>query len=86
VRGVDINVITNTVVKEIKELPGLKNPLPKRKLGNRIVFAVSKGIGEAGLDSEPTLRKLVSSICLDDNYKIRRDGVFFLKEYFKDYK
>jgi hypothetical protein len=27
--------------------------------------------------------KLVLSICHDNNYKIRRDGVLFLKDYFQ---
>ena len=27
--------------------------------------------------------KLILSVCHDNNYKIRRDGVIFLKEYFK---
>lgn len=27
--------------------------------------------------------KLIMSICSDNNYKIRRDGVIFLKEYLK---
>ena len=60
--------------------------MPKRKRGIRLVFSTAKGLGEIGLENEPTLWRLVKSICADNNYKIRRDGVIFLKEYFKQSK
>jgi len=65
----------------IKDIPSLKNPFPKRKLGNRLVFAVAKNVGEEGFDKNPTIMNLVLSIMHDNNYKIRRDGVIFMKEY-----
>ena len=64
-------------------MPGLKHPFAKRKRGNRLVFSVAKNIGEENMDKDPLMLKLVMSICQDNNYKIRRDGVIFMKEYLK---
>ena len=65
----------------IMELPGLKNPFPKRKRGNKLVASFSKQVGEEGFDKEPMIIKIMMGICHDNNYKIRMDGVIFLKEY-----
>ena len=53
----------------------------KRKRGNRLVTSLAKMIGEKGFDKEPMVLKLSMGICNDNNYKIRMDGVLFLKEY-----
>ena len=45
------------------------------------MFAVAKNVGEEGFDKNPTIMNLVLSIMHDNNYKIRRDGVIFMKEY-----
>ena len=58
VGDVEIPFLQENVIKVIKDMPSMKNPLPKRKRGNRLVFTVSKNIGEKGLDKEPTLIKL----------------------------
>jgi hypothetical protein len=63
------------------DMPSLKNPLPKRKKGNRLLMSFVKQLGEAGFDKEPGLLKLVLAICHDNNYKIRLDGVLFFKDY-----
>jgi hypothetical protein len=81
VRNIDSKFLNEAVIQVIKDIPSLKNPFPKRKLGNRLVFAVAKNIGEEGFDKNPAIMNLVLSICHDNNYKIRRDGVIFLKEY-----
>ena len=44
---------------------------------------MAKNVGEVGIDDDPQLLKSIKIICSDNNYKIRRDGVLFLKEYFK---
>lgn len=62
-------------------MPSLKNPLPKRKKGNRLLITFAKQIGEVGFDKEPAVLKLVQGICHDNNYKIRLDGVLFFKDY-----
>lgn len=80
-RNIDSKFLNEAVIQVIKDIPSLKNPFPKRKLGNRLVFAVAKNIGEEGFDKNPAIMNLVLSICHDNNYKIRRDGVIFLKEY-----
>jgi hypothetical protein len=80
VNRVESNFLNESVIEVIKNIPSLKNPLPKRKLGNRLVFAVAKNVGEEGLDKNPNIMKLVMH---DNNYKIRRDGVIFLRDYIK---
>lgn len=83
---VDTQYISQSVIPHIESIPGLKNPLPKRKRGNRLVFAMCKNIGEENLDKDPKFVKLMLSICHDNNYKIRRDGVLFLREYIMEKK
>ena len=39
-------------------------------------------IGEEGLDKMPTYVSLMESVFQDNNYKLRIDGVIFLKDYF----
>ena len=82
----DSKFVAENVTKAIKDIPGLKHPLPKRKRGNRLVFSVAKNIGEDGLDKDPLLLKLINGICDDNNHRIRKDGCIFLKEYFKQDK
>ena len=86
VSRVEIKYISENVTKIMKDIPGLKNPLVKRKRGNRLIFAVAKNIGEKNIDKDPFIMKLIYQICQDNNYKIRRDGVVFLKEYILESK
>lgn len=53
VSRVDMKFVTENVIKVIKDIPGLKNPQPKRKRGNRLVFAVAKHLGEEKFDKDP---------------------------------
>ena len=75
--------VSANVVAPIKELLGRENPLPRRKLGNRMLFSVVKHTGEPFFDADPQTLKLMLAVCRDGNYKIRRDGVIFLREYFE---
>ena len=83
VSRLDIKFVAEFITKPLKDMPGLKHPFAKRKRGNRLVFSVAKNIGEENMDKDPLMLKLVMSICQDNNYKIRRDGVIFMKEYLK---
>lgn len=47
-----------------------------------MLFSVAKHLGESFFDKDPHILKLILSVCRDGNYKIRRDGVIFLREYF----
>lgn len=47
-------------------------------------MSFAKQISEAGFDKEPSVLKLVLAICHDNNYKIRMDGVLFLKDYLNE--
>jgi hypothetical protein len=75
--------VSTHVVAPIKELLAHQNPFPRRKLGNRMLFSVAKHTGEPFFDADPHTLKLVLAVCRDGNYKIRRDGVIFLREYFE---
>lgn len=47
---------------------------------------MAKIVGEEGFDQEPLILKLILAILHENNYKIRLDGVSFLKDYLKDEK
>jgi hypothetical protein len=47
---------------------------------------MAKTVGETGFDKENLIIKMILNILHDTNYKIRLDGVHFLKEYLKDEK
>lgn len=48
----DHKFVAENATKMIKDIPGLKNPFPKRKLGNRLIFAVAKNVGEDGISAD----------------------------------
>ena len=75
--------MSEAVVSQIKDLPGLKNTFARRKRGTKLILGVAKHVGEEGMDAEPVFMKIIRQICGDNNYKFRRDGVIFLKEYFQ---
>ena len=49
---VDSKFVAENATKMIKDIPSLKNPFPKRKLGNRLIFAVAKNVGEEGIGDD----------------------------------
>ena len=51
-------------------------------MGNLILFSMAIELGEAAMDKEPQLPRLMQGVFHDNNYKLRRAGVLFLKEYF----
>jgi hypothetical protein len=69
----------------LSELLNNKSPIEHRKVGNRILFAIAANIGEQGLNDEPTYVKLMKSVFVESNFKLRIDGIMFLKKYFADY-
>jgi len=38
-------------------------------------------LGEKGLDKEGSFLKMMLNVLHDNNYKLRRDGAIFLKDY-----
>jgi hypothetical protein len=40
------------VLPLVQEIPGLKNPFPKRKRGNRLITSLAKQMGEEGFDAD----------------------------------
>ncbi len=77
----DISYVLKQIFPVFMDMPSLKNPVPKRKKGNRLLISFAKQIGEEGFDKEPAVLKLVQGICHDNNYKIRLDGALFFKDY-----
>lgn len=49
---VETKAVAEIATKAIKDIPTLKHPFPKRKLGNRLIFAVAKNVGEAGIGDD----------------------------------
>ena len=78
--------ILSDVLPKIQDMPGLKNPFPKRKRGNKLVIFMALKLGEKGFDMSNVLLRLILYICQDTNYKIRLDGMRFFKEYLQDQK
>jgi hypothetical protein len=74
--------VSDVVIEVIKELMAHKNTFAKRKLGSKMFFSVAKHTGEQFFDKDDRIVKLILQVCHDGNYKIRRDGVIFLREYF----
>ena len=81
VEKVDLDFALKQIFPEIMEIPTLKNPFVKRKRGNRLALSFARQVGEVGFDKEPMVLKLLYGILHDNNYKIRMDGMLFLKEY-----
>jgi len=79
-----LQYVVSNIFPVFQDIPSLKNPLAKRKRGNRLLMSFAKQIGEAGFDKEPAVLKLVLAICHDNNYKIRMDGALFFKDYLCD--
>jgi hypothetical protein len=51
------------VLPLVQEIPGLKNPFPKRKRGNRLITSLAKQMGEEGFDADQMLLKLILGLC-----------------------
>lgn len=64
-------------------MPSPKNPVSRRMLGNRLVTTVAMNLSEQSHEEEPVVFSLVTSMCQDTNYTVRRDGAIFFKEYLK---
>lgn len=80
---VEIDYVRRVALVQVKDMPGTKNPIPKRQKGNRLVTAMAKNMGEQSLEEEPIICRLISSMSLDTNYLIRLDAAVFFKEYFQ---
>jgi hypothetical protein len=55
--------------------------MPKRKLGNKLFSGIAMAAGEKALDEVPQVITTMVGICQDPSYKIRLDGVCWLKDY-----
>ncbi len=71
------------LVPFLQELLNNKSPIENRKVGNKILFSVCTNIGEKGMDECPSYVKLMKSVFVETNYKLRRDGIILMQKYFK---
>jgi hypothetical protein len=78
---VSVDYLQSSCIDIIADYPNPKNPFLKRKLGNRLFSGIGKNIGEKSLNEVPIVVRMLSDICQDMSYKIRMDGVLWLKEY-----
>lgn len=69
----------------LQELLNNKSPIEHRKVGNRILFSIAANIGEKGLDDEYAYVKMMNQVFHENNFKLRIDGIIFLKNYFTNY-
>jgi hypothetical protein len=83
VEKVELEFALKQIFSEIMDIPSLKNPFLKRKRGNKLALSFARQVGEGGFDKEPMVLKIVFAILHDNNYKIRMDGILFLKDYLK---
>ena len=72
------------MVPFIQELLQNKSPIEHRKVGIKILFSICSSIGEQGLDQEQTYVNMMKSVFIETNYKLRRDGIIFMQDYFKN--
>jgi hypothetical protein len=59
VSRVELASVSEYVVKEIKDMPGLKNSFAKRKRGTKLILMVAQNVGEEGMEFEPLLMKII---------------------------
>lgn len=78
---VDFDYVQMVAVKPLLDMIDRKNPLPKRRRGNRLITSLAKACGEKAFDEERSILRHICAIFGDTNYEIRLDGVIFLKEY-----
>jgi len=76
---VEFSYVQLVALKVIAELTDRKSAFPRRKLGNRLLTSLFKSCGEAAIDEDWTVLRLLMQVCNDTNYKIRHDGSIFFK-------
>jgi hypothetical protein len=54
-----IDFILKEIFPIVSDMTALKNPLPKRQKGNRLLIIMAKKLGETGFDKESMIIKLV---------------------------
>ena len=78
---VSVDFLQSVVLDVIADLPNPKNQMTKRKLGNRLFSGIGQNIGEKSLGQVKVVIQQLQDICQDMNYKIRMDGVLWIKDY-----
>jgi HEAT repeat protein len=58
-----------------------KNPMPRRKKGNKLLMALALNFGEHAFNEHKAILGNIQAICGDTNFIIRLDGVQFLNRY-----
>lgn len=68
-------------LKPIQETLDRKNPMIRRKRGNRLLTSLALAWGETAFTEEKAILRHIIGICGDTNYEIRLDGANFLKTF-----
>lgn len=71
-------------LKPIQETLDRKNPMSRRKRGNRLLTSMALAWGETAFTEEKAILRHIIGICGDTNYEIRLDGVNFLRTFLTD--
>ena len=61
--------------KAIENITATKNPIPRRKKGNKLLVALAMNFGEQAFDEHKDILHKIQHICGDTNFIIRLDGV-----------
>lgn len=61
--------------KAIENITATKNPIPRRKKGNKLLVALAINFGEQAFDEHKDILSKIQHICGDTNFIIRLDGV-----------
>lgn len=81
VSQIDFDYVKLVALKVIQEMTERKSSFGQRKLGIKLLTSLINQCGEAAMDDEILILKMLMSICRDSNYKIRMDAAIFMKEY-----
>jgi hypothetical protein len=77
----DFDYVKLVAVKVIQQMTDRKSAFSQRKLGIRLLGCLIKRCGEAAMDEDPLIRKILMQLCRDSNYKIKMEAAIILKEY-----
>ena len=76
-----MDYIKSNVIKKIIDLPSLKQQYPRRKIGFEMFCDIIDAKGEEGFKADPNLQKILTNMCTDTNWRVRKQGAVFLYDY-----
>jgi hypothetical protein len=67
-----LEYLKTVVIKRIVDLPSLKQQYPWRKVGFEMFCYLADAKGEEGFKYDPIILKILTGMCSDTNWKIRK--------------